>query len=178
MCLELFFPSISPLSPFHSSLASWPMRNPEGFKKKMLGWREHLNSVPLHWEHWVLATGLQGSPMYTFLLLFSRKELCLVTQLCLTLCDPMDCSPPGSSVHGDCPGKNTRVGCHALLQGIFLTRESNWGLLHCRWFLYQLIYQWWGGGGGAKMEDSPFACVHIATHHSGLFFSIALGSKV
>ena len=30
----------------------------------------------------------------------------LVTQLCLTLCDPMDCSPPGSSVHGDSPGKN------------------------------------------------------------------------
>ena len=35
----------------------------------------------------------------------------------LTLCDPMDHSPPGSSVHGDSPGKNTAVGCHALLQG-------------------------------------------------------------
>ena len=34
-------------------------------------------------------------------------------------CDPMDCSPPGSSVHGDSPGKNTGVDCHALLQGIF-----------------------------------------------------------
>ena len=32
---------------------------------------------------------------------------------------PMDCSLPCSSVHGDSPGKNTRVGCHALLQGIF-----------------------------------------------------------
>ena len=31
----------------------------------------------------------------------------------------MDGSPPGSSVHGDSPGKNTGVGCHALLQGIF-----------------------------------------------------------
>jgi len=31
---------------------------------------------------------------------------CLVAQLCLTLCDPMDCSPPGFSVHGDSPGKN------------------------------------------------------------------------
>ena len=31
----------------------------------------------------------------------------------------MDYSPPGSSVHGDSPGKNTGVGCHALLQGIF-----------------------------------------------------------
>ena len=39
-------------------------------------------------------------------------------QLCLTLCDPMDCRPPGSCVHGDSPGKNTGVGCHALLQGL------------------------------------------------------------
>ena len=39
----------------------------------------------------------------------------LVTQSCLTLCDPVDCSPPGSSVHGDSSGKNTGVGCHALL---------------------------------------------------------------
>ena len=44
---------------------------------------------------------------------------CLVTQSCLTLCDPMDCTPPDSSVHGDSLGKNTGVGCHALLQGIF-----------------------------------------------------------
>ena len=34
-------------------------------------------------------------------------------QLCLTLCDPMYFSPPGISVHGDSPGKNTGVGCHA-----------------------------------------------------------------
>ena len=35
----------------------------------------------------------------------------------IRLCDPMDCSPPGSSVHEILPGKNTGVGCHALLQG-------------------------------------------------------------
>ena len=67
--------------------------------------------------------------------------MCLVTQLCPTLCVPMDCSPPGSSVHGDYPGKNTRVGCHALLQGIFLTQGSNPGLLHCRSILYCLSHQ-------------------------------------
>ena len=67
--------------------------------------------------------------------------LCLVTQSCLTLWDPMDCSPPGSSVHGDSPGKNTGVGCHALLQGIFPTQGSNPGLLHCRWILSQLSHQ-------------------------------------
>ena len=42
--------------------------------------------------------------------------LCLVTQSCLILCDPMDCSLPGSSVLGNAPGKNTGMGCHALLR--------------------------------------------------------------
>ena len=50
-------------------------------------------------------------------------------QFCLTLCDPMDCSPTGSSVRGDSPGKNTGVGCHAVLQGIFPTQGLNLHLL-------------------------------------------------
>ena len=41
----------------------------------------------------------------------------------------------------DFPGKNTRVGCHFLFQGIFLTQELNLGLLHCKWILYQLSYE-------------------------------------
>ena len=48
-----------------------------------------------------------------------------VAQSCPTLGDPVDCSPAGSSVHGDSPGKNTGVGCYALLQGIFPTQGSN-----------------------------------------------------
>ena len=48
----------------------------------------------------------------------------------------MDCSPPGSSVRGiDFPGKNTGVGCHFLLQGVFPTQGSNpslFHLLHCQ----------------------------------------------
>ena len=54
----------------------------------------------------------------------------LVAQSCPTLCDPMDYSLPGSSVHGDSPSKNARVSCHALLQGIFPTQGSNPSLLH------------------------------------------------
>ena len=53
-------------------------------------------------------------------------------QSCLTLWDPIDCSPPGSSVHGDFLArilKNTGVGCHALLQGIFPTQGLNPRLL-------------------------------------------------
>ena len=56
----------------------------------------------------------------------------LVAQLCPTLCNPVDCSPPGSSIHGDSPGKNTGVGSLSLLQGNFPTQELNWNFLHCR----------------------------------------------
>ena len=66
---------------------------------------------------------------------------CLVSQSCPTLCDPVDCSPPGSSVHGDSPGKNIGVGCHYLLQSIFPTQGLNLGLVHCRRILYQLSHQ-------------------------------------
>ena len=88
-----------------------------------------------------------------------------VAESCPTLSDPMDCGPPGSSIHGvfqarildwgeshsvvssslrpqglyspwDSPGKNTGVGCHALLEGIFPTQGSNPALPHCRWILY------------------------------------------
>ena len=64
--------------------------------------------------------------------------LCLVSQLCPTLCDTMDRNLPGSSVRGDSPGKTTGVGCHPLLQGIFPTQGLNLALSHCRWILYYL----------------------------------------
>ena len=70
-----------------------------------------------------------------------KGHLCLVGQSCPTLCDPMGCRPPRASVHGDSPGKNTGVGCQALLQGIFPTQGSNPGLPHCRRILYQLSHQ-------------------------------------
>ena len=54
-------------------------------------------------------------------LLLSAKSL----QSCPTLCNPLDSSSPGSFVHGVSPGKNTGVGCHALLRGIFPTQGSN-----------------------------------------------------
>ena len=49
--------------------------------------------------------------------------VCIVAESCLTLCNPLDCSPSGSFVH-------TGVGCHVLLQGIFPTQESNLRHLH------------------------------------------------
>ena len=110
---------------------------------------------------------------------YSALGMCLVAQSCQTLCDPMDSSPPGSSVQefsrqkywsgiakpssrgssqprdwtqvsriaggsftiwATRKPKSAGVGSLSLLPGIFLTQEVNWGLLHCRWILYQLSY--------------------------------------
>ena len=57
-----------------------------------------------------------------------------VAQLCLTLCDPMDCSPWNSL------GQNTGVSSLSILQGIFPTQRSNPGLSRCRQILYQLSH--------------------------------------
>ena len=61
------------------------------------------------------------------------QSVCLCTQSCPTLCDPMDCSLPRSSVNGILLVRmlsNTGVACHFLLEGIFLTQRSNLHLLH------------------------------------------------
>ena len=83
-----------------------------------------------------------------------RCMLCLVTAQ----------APPGSSDHGDSPGKNTGVGCHALFQGIFPTQGSNPGILHCRWILYHLSHQ-----------GSPVVYVYLKTVR--LFSQVALVVK-
>ena len=102
-----------------------------------------------------------------FKVIFSKAK---VAQSCLTLCKPMGFSRPeywsGESFPSPAdlsnPGielwppalqadslpaepqwkpKNTGVGSLSLLQQIFPTQESNQGLLHCRWILYQMSYQ-------------------------------------
>ena len=62
-----------------------------------------------------------------------------VAQSCPTLCDPME--PARLLCPWNSSGKNTGVGCHSFLQGIFLTQGSNWDLLHCRQILYHLSHQ-------------------------------------
>ena len=66
---------------------------------------------------------------------------CQVTSVMSYSLWPRDCSPPGSSVQGDTPGKNTGVGCHALLQGILPTQGLNPGLQHCRQILHCLSHK-------------------------------------
>ena len=76
---------------------------------------------------------------------------CLATQSSLTLCDPMDCSPPGSSVHGIFQARILARVAIFLLQVIFPTQESNPSLLcllHCRWILYLL-----------SIREAPLECL-------------------
>ena len=90
--------------------------------------------------------------------ILTSYSLCLVAQLCPTLWDPMDCSPPGSLVHEDSPGKNTRVGCHSFIQGIFLTQGSKPDLLHCRQIPYHLNHE-----GSLRMLEWVAYCLSRGT---------------
>ena len=74
----------------------------------------------------------------------------LLAQWSPTVCNPMNCSPSGSSVQGILqassggstpPSLQAKVGSHSLLQGIFLTLGSNLGLLPCWQILYHLSHQ-------------------------------------
>ena len=66
---------------------------------------------------------------HTLSTVYNGLHACKVVQSCPTLCNPIDCSPPGSSVPGIFPGKNIGADCHVLLQGIFPTQGSNLCLL-------------------------------------------------
>ena len=71
-----------------------------------------------------------------------EKLKVLVTQLRLTLCDPMDCSPPGSFVHRIFQARVLHFGCYSLLlQKIFFIQVSNPDPLHCKQILYHLSHQ-------------------------------------
>ena len=86
-------------------------------------------------------------------------------QSCLTLCDPMECGPPGSSIHGIFPSKNTGVGCHFLLQDIFLTQGWNSHLLH--WQVGSLPLLHLGGRSSCRSEGGPLGTDSTAylLHH-------------
>ena len=135
-----------------------------------------------------------------------------VAQLCLTLCDPMGYTVHGilqarilewvafpfsrgpfqtrspalqvDSLSAEPQGKpkNTGVGSLSLLQHIFPTQESNWGLLHCRQILYQLSYQ------GSPSLNNPFLkcgnwgiigeSILLFTHYHHLYCSSAFCSLI
>ena len=109
----------------------------------------------------------------------------LVTQSYLTLCNPTDCMWPTKLLSPwDSPGKNTGVGCHSLLQGIFPTQGLNLCLLHCRQIPYCLSHQeipvciegdanniWqliWHRHATSTARESRLHCKHLE-HLTGMF---------
>ena len=89
---------------------------------------------------------------YVYIELFSHVQL---------FWGPMDCSPPGSFLHGIFPGKNPRAGCHFLLQGIFPTPGLNPCFLH--WQVGLFFFNHWA------TREAP---VYIYIHTYVMFISI------
>ena len=95
---------------------------------------DFLHSARSHWKFYFLPlTFYTKAHVVNYL-----KEL--VAQLCLTL-QSQGVRPVRSLCPWAFPGKNTGVGCHFLLQVIFLTQRLNLGLLHCRQIFYHLSHQ-------------------------------------
>ena len=111
------------------------------------GHKESDMTERLNWTHthFYLCTNIN---------IYYTLHIMLVTQSCLTHCYLMNCSLPARLLcPWNSPGKNTGVGSHFLLQGIFLVQGANRGLLHSRQILYHLSHQ-----------GSPYitqACIYI-----------------
>ena len=87
---------------------------------------------------------------------------------CPNFCEPMDCCPLGSSVHGDSPSKNTGVDCHALLQGVFLTQGSNPPIL--------CLLHWQAGSLPLVPSGKPNSLINRSLLNSNISISLILPS--
>ena len=128
VCLQwgrLYFPR-SLLAGRAETLSSW--RGMAGRRAEISG--EPSEGVRPQAESWESASCSWGNMLALF---FSRSVV--------SLCEPMNCSPPGSSVHGNLQARTLQWVSHCLLQGIFLTQGSNPHLLLCRQILYHLSHQ-------------------------------------
>ena len=111
------------------------VNSPYGFHSHCSSSR-HMVSQPTrlpHLKEQILSFSITANCFHS-----TYRDLCVRAeslQLCPTLCNPIDCSPASPPFPGrllclwDSPAKNTRVGGHALFQGIFLTQGSNLHLL-------------------------------------------------
>ena len=90
--------------------------------------------------------------------------ICVCAHLCPTLCDPMDCNPPGSSVHGILQGRILGWVAIPFSRVIFPTQGSNMSLLHCRQILYRLSHQ---GSPSNIMAPSQFSWFPREAEHRG-----------
>ena len=116
----------------------WP--TPVILPGKSHGWRSLVSCSPWGHEESDTAERLHFYSASESILCAGQSDVkhsVLVIQSCPILCDPMDYSLPGSSVHGIFQA----VDSHSLVQGIFLTQGSNLSLLHCRQILYCMSHQ-------------------------------------
>ena len=115
--------SIPALRRFHMPRGNWA-RVPQVLSPYSRAVLHNRRGVPAH-GNWRSPTccnkDLAQPAVYQIHLTLTAQS----AQSCPPLCEAMDCSLQGSSVHGDSPGKNIGVGCHFLLHGIFLTQGSN-----------------------------------------------------
>ena len=107
--------------------------------------------------------GLQGLPS-TLLHTFKK---CVSSQSCLTLCDPMDCSLPVSSIYGILQPRIVEQIAIPFFQGIFPTQGLNPGLLHCRQILYHLLLL--SCFSRVRLCATPYTAVHQAPPSLGFF---------
>ena len=134
-------PRIEPRSPTFQadSLPSEPPGNSKNTGVGILSFlqgiflTQKLNRSVLHCRQILYQLSYQGSPNIQI-----EGE---VAQSCLTLCDPVDCSLPGFSVHGILQARILEWIAISFSRGIFPTQGSNPGLLHCRQMLYPLNHQ-------------------------------------
>ena len=112
------------------------------------------------WDQPICAQNLWSDPLRSQTYLYVIKVL--VAQSYLTLCDPMDYSSQGSSVHGSLWARITGASSHSLLQGIFPTQGSNPCLLHCRQISYRLSYQ-----GSFRHPPKPLPGAEIMSTRAG-----------
>ena len=126
------------LSPLHQNVHCIRAGRPGVLRFMGLQRVGHAWATELNWTYMTLQkVPVRLSPFFTRVTNLRRHVLLLVSLLChfcsldMLSCsvvsdsrNPMDCSPPGSFVNGDYPGKSTGMGCHVLLQGIFPTQVS------------------------------------------------------
>ena len=109
--------------------------------------RNHFAQKPSHMNaHSTIIMKALSPPDFSFLTCLNYLCVCVLSHFShvqLFCMQPHGLQPTKLLCPWDSPGKNTRLGCHGLLQGIFQTQESNWcllHLLHCRWSLYPLSH--------------------------------------
>ena len=122
------------------------LENPHG-QRNLVGYSPQGHKEP--------DTAEQLGTEHSTALIREKKCIHMCAKLCPTLCDPTDCSPPGSSVHRFLQARILEWVAIPFTGGIFLTQGSNSDLLHWRQILYHLSYQGSPDGFSGKKKNPP-----------------------